>query len=149
MVEMAAIAVDSTLTELGSFDAKLQFDRQFVSPDFLRNPSYASRAWNVRTRRACDVARAFAESLRRHTNVDVRARRGPVYRLAQLVIHNAYFDGPLLQAWLEQMDLFFAGYMRLLFTLHRAAWVSDEDKTLTTPSDCKLRASCYYFGVPI
>ena len=149
IIQIAAIAVTSSLRELEVFESKLMFESRFVNPKSLHKNNYSPERWKREARPAREVSTAFSEFLRRHATLDVSAagRRG--YQVAQLVAHNAAFDGPFLQAWFERMGQFFPGHFRLLCTVQRAVWLFHEDKTLTLPRDYKLGTLCEYFGVPL
>jgi DNA polymerase III epsilon subunit-like protein len=149
IIQIAAIAVTSSLRELEVFESKLTFDSRFVDPRSLRKNNYSPDRWRREARPAREVATAFAEFLRRHATVDVSAAGRGGFQVAQLVAHNAAFDGPFLQAWFERLGQFFPGHFRLLCTVQRAVWLFHEDKKLTPPRDFKLGTLCEYFGVPL
>ncbi len=148
IIQIAAIAVDSSHCELEVFEAKLNFGYRYVDTRSLRKNSYCPEIWKREGRPANEVATAFADFLRRHATVEVSGGRGG-FQVAQLVAHNASFDGPFLLAWFERMGQFFPGHFRLLCTVQRAVWLFHEDKTLTPPRDFKLGTLCEYFGVPL
>ncbi|MDZ4821590.1 MAG: 3'-5' exonuclease [Planctomycetota bacterium] len=149
IVQIAAIAVTSSLCEIETIEAKLRFEPRFVDPKSLRKNNYSPERWSREAKSAREVATTFAEFLRRHATVDVTAAGRGGYRVAQLVAHNAAFDGPFLQAWFERMGLFFPGHFRVLCTVQRAVWLFHEHKTLTPPRDFKLGTLCEYFGVQL
>ncbi len=149
ILQIAAIALNSQLHELETFEAKLRFRRRLVDPVALRKNNYSPELWRKSARPGRDVAADFAEFLRRHATVEISAPGGQTYRVAQLVAHNAAFDGTFLKAWFERMGLFLPGHFRLLCTIQRAAWLFCEDKLLTPPKDYSLGTLCEYFGVPL
>lgn len=149
IIQIAAIAVTSSLREIESFEAKLRFESRFVDPKSLRKNNYSPERWSREARSAREVATSFAEFLCRHATVDVVGAGRGGYQVAQLVAHNAAFDGPFLQAWFQRMGLFFPGHFRVLCTVQRAVWLFHEHKTLTPPRDFKLGTLCEYFGVPL
>lgn len=69
--------------------------------------------------------------------------------VAQLVAHNAEFDGAFLRKWFERLRLFLPASYRVFCTLHRAMWLFHEDRLLTPPNDFKLGTLCQYFGVAL
>lgn len=149
IIQIAAIAVTSSLREIETFESKLRFESRFVDPRSLRKNNYSAERWGREARSARDVATAFADFLRRHATLDVSAAGRGGYQVAQLVAHNAAFDGPFLQALFGRMGLFFPGHFRVLCTVQRAVWLFHEDKSLTPPRDFKLGTLCEYFGVPL
>lgn len=69
--------------------------------------------------------------------------------VAQLVAHNAEFDGTFLREWFERLGLFLPASYRVFCTLHRAMWLFHENRSLTQPSDFKLGTLCSYFGISL
>lgn len=149
IIQIAAIAVTSSLRELEVFESKLIFDSRFADPKSLRKNSYSSERWKREARPVREVATTFSDFLRRHATVDVFPTGRGGYQVAQLVAHNAAFDGPFLQAWFERMGQFFPGHFRVLCTVQRAVWLFHEEKKLTPPRDFKLGTLCEYFGIPL
>jgi DNA polymerase III epsilon subunit-like protein len=73
--------------------------------------------------------------------------KGEAYNVAQLVAHNAAFDGPFLSNWYEQVGLFLPARRQVLCTLQLALWrfaMSDEQP----PANFQLATLCSHFGVP-
>jgi hypothetical protein len=147
IIQVAAIAVASDLEELETFEAKLKFDQRLADPHSLPKNRYCEKTWAAEARSATRVAPAFAQFLRRHAAVDGAGKRGSYYQVAQLVAHNASFDGPFLQAWFERIGKFFPGHYRMLCTVQRALWLFHEHHHLRPPTDYKLGTLCDYFGV--
>lgn len=147
IIQIAAIAVTSSLREIEVFEAKLKFESRFVDPKSLRKNNYSPERWKREARPVREVATAFADFLRRHATVEVSAAGRGGFQVAQLVAHNAAFDGPFLLAWFERMGQFFPGHFRVLCTVQRAVWLFHENKLLTPPVDFKLGTLCEYFGV--
>lgn len=147
IIQVAAIAVSSNLEELETFEAKLKFDKRLADPHSLTKNRYCPKTWANEARSATTVARSFAEFLRRHATHDVARNGGSTYPVAQLVAHNASFDGPFLQAWFERVGEFFPGHYRMLCTVQRALWLFHEHPHLRPPKDFKLGTLCHYFGL--
>ncbi len=147
IIQIAAVAVTSRLTNLESFEAKIRFNKRFADPQSLNKNHYCPERWKRESLPASIVARQFTDFLRRHATIDVVSGRKRTYQVAQLVAHNASFDGPFLQAWFERLGMFFPGHFRVLCTMQRAVWLFHEDKSLTPPADFKLATLCQYFGV--
>ncbi len=149
IMQVAAVAVTSSLRELETFEAKILFQEKFAAPGRLRKRNYSRELWQTDGRRAKDVATDFGAFLTRHATVDVFSGSGKRFLVAQLVAHHAEFDAAFLRGWFERSGLFFPGAFRVFCTLQRAAWLFHEDKTLTPPTDFKLGTLCQYFGVPL
>jgi DNA polymerase III epsilon subunit-like protein len=147
IIQVAAIALDSGLHELESFEAKIRFRRRFADPKALRKPHYSAARWRKEAQPVREVADKLAEFLARHASVELISLSGRPYRVAQLVAHNAAFDGPFLQTWFERLGRFFPGHFRTFCTLQRALWLFQEDKSLPPPADFQLTTLCRYFGV--
>jgi len=76
------------------------------------------------------------------------AANGSAYRVAQLVAHNAAFDGPFLQAWYEKHGVYLPARRQVLCTLQRAIWFFVERPEESCPRDFKLATLCQHFRVP-
>lgn len=148
IMQIAAIAVDNAYRELEVFEEKIRFDEQQAVQWTLRKRHYSRVRWNREARRDRDVAVDFGAFLTRHATVDVETSNRRPFAVAQLVAHNAEFDGPFLRMWFERMGLFFPGGYRVFCTMQRAMWLFHEDQSLTPPTDFKLGTLCRYFGVP-
>lgn len=149
IIQIAAIAVNSDMQELESFEAKIRFSESVASPESLRKNHYSSERWDAEARNPREVAKDFEQLLRRHATVDQTAASGRVFQVAQLVAHNAAFDGAFLRAWFSRMKLFLPASPRVLCTLQRAIWLFHENKSCTPPVDFKLQTLCQYFDVPL
>lgn len=149
IIQIAAIAVNSAFRELEVFEEKIQFDERRAVQRTLRKRHYSRVRWKAEARRDRDVAVDFGAFLARHATVDIFSSSGRPSLVAQLVAHNAGFDGPFLRAWFERLGLFFPGAYRVFCTMHRAMWLFHEDRSLTPPSDFKLGTLCRHFGVSL
>jgi Exonuclease len=142
VIQVAAVAVSSRLHELGSFEAKLPVTRA------IHHSRYDETTWKREAKPLREVAMNFGEFLREHATLEMTPVRGKPYRVAQIVAHNAEFDGAMLRSWFAQMDLFFPGHFRMLCTVQRAIWLFHENVRLPLPEDYKLGTLCRYFDVP-
>jgi DNA polymerase III alpha subunit (gram-positive type) len=148
IIQVAAIAVASNFAELDTFEAKLRFDKRLADPDSLTKKRYCEQTWAAEARSATSAARAFALFLRRHAVFNLYRSR-PLSSVAQLVAHNAQFDGPFIRVWFDRVGRFFPGNYRMLCTVQRALWLFHEHPHLRPPADFKLGTLCRYFGVPL
>ncbi len=145
--QIAAIAVDAGLAERECFEVKV---RPEIPAKRKADKTKPKRRyfWPRTAVAAPDAAKAFADFLRRHTSVGlVSPKHGP-YQVAQLVAHNALFDGPFLHAWFERLGVFLPASYRVFCTMQRAFWLFHERPDLVPPADYKLLTLCAYFGVP-
>ncbi len=150
IIQIAAIAVDSSLRELETFEVKIAFDEAEADPNSLSANHYSKEVWNRDALAPECAAHRFSKFLRGHATVDMLSREGKPYRLAQLVAHNGErFDGPFLHAWYRRIGLFCPARYMVLCTKQRALWLFDEDKALTPPKDYKLQTLCEFFGVKL
>lgn len=148
IIQMAAIAVDGQLNQLETFEVKLLFDEKKADRQSLRKNHYNRGTW-AREAVYPDIAAArLADFLRRHASQDRVSARGESYRVAQLVAHNAAFDGPFITTWFEKLDLFLPAHRHNLCTLQRAQWFFAERPHLPPPTSFSLASLCRYFGVP-
>lgn len=147
IIQLAAIVVNALLVEIESVELKVRFDEQQADAGALNKNRYDAELWRATAIDECQAAETFAALLRRHATVDMRSAAGRPYRVAQLVAHNAAFDGPFLREWFRRLDLYLPAHPRVLCTVQRAVWHFQEQKQLTPPTDFKLGTLCQYFGV--
>jgi DNA polymerase III epsilon subunit-like protein len=148
IIQIAAVAVDHTLQPFEAFEAKVTFDPRTSVRNSLRKNHYSRGKWAKEAREPEVVAADFAAFLRRHATVPALAGNGDSYQVAQLVAHNANFDGEFLRAWYERLGIFLPARFQVLCTLQRALWLIAERPTLARPPNYKLATLCHYFGVP-
>ena len=148
ILQIAAMAVSRSLVELETFEAKIRLDESKIVPSMVRNRHFDVRLWREEGRSPKAVACDFAKFLSRHASATVRGADGRQLIVAQLVAHNAEFDGVFLREWFEGLGLFFPASYRIFCTLHRAMWYFHEDRSMLPPRDFKLGTLCCHFGVP-
>ncbi len=148
ILQIAAMAVSRSLVELESFEAKIRLDESKFVPSMVPNRHFDVRLWREEGRSPKAVACDFARFLSRHASATVRGADGRQLIVAQLVAHNAEFDGVFLREWFEGLGLFFPASYRIFCTLHRAMWYFHEDRSMLPPRDFKLGTLCCHFGVP-
>jgi DNA polymerase III epsilon subunit-like protein len=146
IIQIAAVAVDESLEPIEAFEAKLRFDERRANKNSLRKNHYHPGIWAKERREPVEIARSFAEFLRRHASFPLVSSSGSNYQVAQLVAHNASFDGEFLQAWYARLEIYLPGRKQLFCTLQRALWFFSE-ATCQPPKDYKLSTLCHYFGV--
>ena len=149
IIQIAAIAVDDRLREIDSFETKIRFDLAKASTKSLEISLFEPTIWKRLAKKPGEAAYEFGDFLRRHATVDMISKDGRSYHVAQLVAHNAAFDGPIIQSWYERRKTFLPASRRVLCTLQRAVWLFQENKTLTPPTDYKLGTLCNYFGIQL
>ena len=121
--QIAAIATDNQLNEIAGFEAKI---------------SKVSEAENV--------ARDFANFLTRNATKERFNAKGELFRVAQLVAHNANFDIEILRNWYRKQSIFLpAGYLPLC-TMQLAMWHFQFGSN-ETPKNYKLVHVCERLGI--
>ena len=149
IIQIAAVAVDSQLRQLESFECKIRFDSGKAAKQALSVNSFEPTVWKRLATKPKDAAHSFASFLRRHATVDMISKEGKVYQVAQLVAHHAAFDGPMIESWYARQRVFLPASRRVFCTLQRAMWLFHEIYALTPPADYKLGTLCQYFGIPL
>lgn len=146
IIQLAAIAVDDELEILEAFEAKLRFHPRTAKASSLRKNHYHPGVWAKEAREGSEVAREFAEFLRRHATISALSASGESYRVAQLVAHNAAFDGPFLASWFDTHKIFLPARRLVLCTMQLAMWqfTLSGDKP---PPNFQLATLCAHFGV--
>jgi DNA polymerase III epsilon subunit-like protein len=147
LIQIAAIAVDESLNPLESFEVKVRFHRQRAEQNALRKNHYHPGVWAREARSPREAARSFADFLRRHAAIPMIDAKGRVFYVAQLVAHNAGFDGPFLSAWYKRQRIYLPASKHVLCTLQRAMWLFREVKG-RPPKNFQLATLCHHFGVP-
>ncbi len=149
IIQLAAMAVDqATLTQIESIEIKVRFDERKANKYSLRKNSYSRSLWQREAMLEQEAARLFAAFLRRHATHRVISKTGREYGLAQLIAHNAAFDGLFLQSWFERLNLFCPAMGPVFCTLQRCYWYFIENPHLIPPRNFRLTTLCQYFGVP-
>ena len=149
ILQIAAIAVSRSLIELEAFEAKVQVDERKTPSTLIHNRHFDRDQWHREARHPKVVAYHFGRFLGRHATAEVAGANQRRMIVAQLVAHNAEFDGLLLREWFERMGLFMPASYRVFCTLHRAMWLFHEHHSLSPPSDFKLGTLCRYFGISL
>lgn len=147
IIQLAAVAVDEQLEVLEAFEAKIKFNPRHAKAQSLRKNHYHPGVWANDAREPKDVAQDFSAFLRRHASVPVLSGQGKPYHVAQLVAHNAAFDGPFLAAWYDRLKLYLPARRLVLCTMQLAMWqfVSGDE---SPPANYQLATLCEHFGVP-
>ena len=148
ILQIAAVAATRSLLELECFEAKIRLDEARFRPSQIPNRHFNLHLWREEGRSPKAVAVDFARFMSRHASASIAGADGRQLIVAQLVAHNAEFDGVFLRKWFEDVGLFFPASYRIFCTLHRAMWYFHEDRSRLAPPDFKLGTLCRYFGVP-
>lgn len=147
IIQLAAVAVDHHSDVLEAFEAKLAFNPKCANAYSLRKNHYHPGIWATEAREPQIVAQDFAHFLRRHATVPTLSSKGDRYEVAQLVAHNASFDGPFLEKWFERLKIFLPARRQILCTLQLDLWhFAFSDGKL--PANFQLATLCAHFGVP-
>ncbi len=149
ILQIAAIAVSRSLIEQEVFEAKVRIDERQTPASLIHNRHFDRDRWRSEGRHPKVVAYDFGKFLGRHATANVAGANHRRMIVAQLVAHNAEFDGTFLRQWFERLGLFLPASYRVFCTLHRAMWLFHENRSLTPPSDFKLGTLCRYFGISL
>jgi DNA polymerase III epsilon subunit-like protein len=147
IIQLAGIAVEENLEILEAFEAKIRFDSHKASRHSLRKNHYHPGTWATEARDGEKVARDFAEFLKRHASYAAISAQGKAYQVAQLVSHNAAFDGPFLMHWFERLGVFLPAKRLVLCTMQLAMW-HFAYRNEPPPPNYQLATLCERFQVP-
>ncbi len=147
IIQIAAVAIDEQLEVLEAFEAKVKFDPLRANTQSLRKNHYHPGVWAHDARDPREVAQDFAAFLRRHASVDALSSQGKPYHVAQLVAHNAAFDGPFLMTWFDKLQVYLPARRLVLCTMQLAMWQLMENIS-SGPKSFQLASLCEHFGVP-
>jgi DNA polymerase III epsilon subunit-like protein len=148
ILQIGAIAVNKNLEAIEEFEVKIRFDESKANKNSLRKNHYHRGIWVRDGVDPEEAAHRFSAFLRRHATIPMVGSDGMTFHVAQLVAHNAAFDGEFLQAWFRKRFMFLPARYQVLCTLQRATWHFQEHPTETPPADFKLATLCKHFGVP-
>jgi len=148
IIQIAAVAVNTRLEPVEIFEMKIAFEKREANRNSLRKNNYHPGLWKREAVEPCEAARAFAAFLWRHATVPTVAANGSEYHVAQLVAHNAAFDGPFLQAWYDKQGVYLPARRQVFCTMQRAMWYFHETPAEAPPKNFKLATLCQYFNVP-
>lgn len=146
IIQLAAVAIDHAGEVLEAFEAKLKFDAKRANAHSLRKNHYHPGVWAKEARAPSETAKEFAAFLRRHATTPMLSADGRSFRVAQLVAHNAAFDGQFLATWYDKLNLYLPARRLVLCTMQLAMWqfVSGD---AAPPANYQLATLCDYFGV--
>jgi len=147
IIQIAGVAIDEQLEVLEAFEAKIKFDPRRANAHSLRKNHYHPGVWAKEARDPRQVAQDFAAFLRRHASVEALSVQGKPYQVAQLVAHNAAFDGPFLTTWFDKHQVYLPARRLILCTMQLAMWQFIENFT-SAPKSFQLASLCEHFGVP-
>jgi DNA polymerase III epsilon subunit-like protein len=142
------VAVNDMLEPVEAIELKVQFMESQANKHSLRKNHFTRGQWAKEAVPPAKAASDFAEFLRRYPGHNVISNSGEPYSVAQLVAHNAAFDGPFLQAWFERLGQFLPARYQVLCTMQRAQWHFTEHASIQPPTNFKLATLCEYFRVP-
>lgn len=145
VMQIAAVAVDEHLRVLEEFEVKVRVTGRNVPRGMLRRTRYDPELWRRTSISPKFAACQLARFLRRHSTRPSMGSRASS-RVAQLVAHNAEFDGPFLEAWAQRQKVHMPVSFRAVCTIQRAEWYFIE-AGLPRPRSMTLLALCEHFGV--
>jgi len=146
-IQLAAIAVDDSGTEVSQFEAKLQFNEVDADPEALKMNGYDREVWKAEAIPPADAVRKFSKWMEPYRSIEMISKRtGNPYSMARLAGYNALtFDFPRLRRLYG--DQFFPCSYHVLDCLQLAAWkyFDRADK----PNNLKLTTVCEFLGIPV
>ncbi len=148
IIQIAAIAVDGTIRPLEAIEIKIKFDETKANKSSLRKNHYSRGRWATAGIAPLEAADALAKFLARHATHRAVSSTGKPFQVAQLVAHNAAFDGAFLRAWYRRLKKFLPARFQVLCTMQRAQWYFAERPELEPPANYKLATLCAHFGIP-
>lgn len=147
IIQLAAVAIDQTGEVLEAFEAKLRFDGKKANAHSLRKNHYHPGVWAKEACEPKETAKNFATFLRRHATVSMLSAEGRSFQVAQLVAHNADYDGPFLSTLYDRLGLYLPARRQVLCTLQLALWHFAIFQA-KPPPNFQLATLCAYFGIP-
>jgi DNA polymerase III epsilon subunit-like protein len=145
VMQIAAVAADRDFHVVEEFEVKVHVTGRNVPRGVLRRTRYDPDVWRREAISPKYAAFQLARFLRRHSTRPSMGSRGSG-RVAQLVAHNAEFDGPFLEAWSRRLKVRMPVSFRAVCTIQRAEWYFIE-AALPRPRSMTLLSLCEHFGV--
>lgn len=145
IIQVAAIATDRNANEIAGFEAKAKLPKAARTKP--KHSRYCHDRWEAEGRDAKVVAAELSAFLIRNATVERFSKSGQLFRVAQLVAHNATFDGEVLRNWFSQHGVFCPASFQTLCTLQRAMWLFQEKRSMLPPADYRLITLCKHFGI--
>lgn len=145
VMQIAAVAADRDLRVVEEFEVKVHVTGRNVPRGVLRRTRYDVEVWRREAISPKCAALQLARFLRRHSTRPSLGPRGSG-RFAQLVAHNAAFDGSFLEAWSCRLRVHMPVSFRAVCTIQRAEWYFIE-AALPRPRSMTLLSLCEHFGV--
>ena len=144
VIQLAAIAVDDTLQEVGTFERKVKFSEADADQEALKINHYTADAWKD-ANTALAVSTMFSTFIRPFSSIELISKRtGAPYNVAKLAGYNAVtFDGPRLKVMFA--GAFFPCSYQIRDVMQRAFWWFDERGIV--PEDFKLTTLCHYIDI--
>lgn len=147
VIQLAAIAVDESLTECGTFEEKIAFKEETADHEALRINHYSAESWKNALSPLATV-NLFNMWLKPFSSVSKMSQRGMPYVIAKLAGFNAVmFDAPRLKALYAGQ--FFPCSYQVRDVMQRAFFYFDKHYDEPQPKDYKLTTLCDYFGIVI
>jgi DNA polymerase III epsilon subunit-like protein len=147
ILQLAAVAISLAGEVLEAFEVKLKFDPKKVNAYSLRKNHYHPGVWAQEAREGRGAAQDFAAFLKRHATVPQLSTHGKSFNVAQLVAHNAAFDGPFLTTWFDKLGLYLPARRQVLCTLQMSLWHFALSGA-KPPANYQLATLCAHFVVP-
>lgn len=152
IIQIAAVAVDGSFSELEAREWKLKFDDGRANAVALQVNHYSAEQW---AKEAVEERRALVELtalMERHADCEQFAKRtGRPYNVCRIGGHNiSRFDLPHLQAAFKRYEMFMpAAIGAPLDTLHGAVWYFDRRPDLPRPRSLQQLVLAQYFGLAV
>lgn len=145
VIQLAAVAVDSSFKEVDHFETKLQFHEADADPEALALNHYTAAAWADAVPPA-NAAQLLSGWARPYLSLTMQSKRtGQPYQVGRLAGYNALtFDWPRLQRLYDREFCPFSYHVRDVLQL--VLWAVDRRDT--KPENLKLTTVAAWLGIP-
>jgi DNA polymerase III alpha subunit (gram-positive type) len=150
IIQIGAVAVDSSWKELEVFEQKIQFDPALAEPQALEVNHYSLDAWAASAVPELTALRSFKAFLERHRTVKmISLRSGKPYTVARVAGHNIIgFDlERIARAFKRHGDFLPVQFSGALDTLQGAVWFFASHPKMQEPKNFKLETLVEYFEI--
>jgi DNA polymerase III epsilon subunit-like protein len=149
IIQIAAIAVDAQYNEVEVYERKILFREEGCDPVALKKNNFDPKVWREEGVGPKEVAKEFADFVRRHATLQNISAKGRPYTSCQMAGHNAsVFDRKFLGDWYDRLGGYCPADWRVLDTMQLALWYYFVNQK-PRPENFQLETLCAEFGVEL
>jgi DNA polymerase III epsilon subunit-like protein len=122
IIQVAAIAINDSMEEIESFEAKIKFDEASADQKALEINHYDKAVWDKCAIGADAFIASFSLFLKKHADIKMVSAKGYPYYVARLCAYNSAFDAPRIQRLFEGAKAFLPAHRMVYCALQKSMW---------------------------